>query len=272
VALPPLQSERPQHQTEHDEYLGTVLQTLESVGLGAFIRGENTADMVELQPKDLDTVRPSYFKADGTTPRDGYTQSEAMRQDERRQEFRYEEEAKAAKLARITADKSALLARMVTAAVGKHAGLLARLRAGNEMKHEQVKPDGSKETVSSKYLFDGVGMMNDFIAYLKKAVRADEVDFHMDGHDRRNAPVSSQNPLPDMATPEQLTARAHGNHDWEAQRAPRLQQVQVHGHRPQPLHGASAAGLPSSDTRGHPTRDDHQNPTFGNDYSQVQGT
>lgn len=49
-------------------------------------------------------------------------------------------------LARITADKSALLARMVTSAVGKHAGLLARLRlrlrlrAGNEMKHEQTKP------------------------------------------------------------------------------------------------------------------------------------
>eukprot|EP00962_Isochrysis_galbana_P009246 scaffold2588_cov113-Isochrysis_galbana.AAC.1 len=73
-----------------------------------------------------------------------------MRQDERRQEFRYEEEAKAAKLARITADKSALLARMVTAAVGKHAGLLARLRVGNEMKHEQVKPDGSKETLTAR--------------------------------------------------------------------------------------------------------------------------
>jgi len=180
VALPILQSERPQHQTEHDEYLGTVLQTLESVGLGAFIRGENTADMVELQPKDLDTVRPSYFQPDGATPRDGYSLSEAMRQEERRQEFRYEEQAKAAKLTRITADKSALLARMVTVAVGKHAGLLARLRSGNEMKHEQTKADGTKETVSSKYLFDGVGMMNDFLAYLKRAVRADEVDFHMD--------------------------------------------------------------------------------------------
>jgi len=59
-----------------------------------------------------------------------------MRQDERRQEFRYEEEAKAAKLAHITADKSALLARMVTAAVGKHAGLsrnaLSNLQAKGE--------------------------------------------------------------------------------------------------------------------------------------------
>eukprot|EP00962_Isochrysis_galbana_P002554 scaffold687_cov119-Isochrysis_galbana.AAC.5 len=49
--------------------------------------------------------RPT-LKADGTTPSDGYTLPDAMLQDERRQEFRYEEQAKAAKLARITADKS----------------------------------------------------------------------------------------------------------------------------------------------------------------------
>jgi hypothetical protein len=159
-----------------------------------------TRDLLAYRSPDLDAIYPELVaSADGSI-----TAADVEKRRQARALQMHKSDQMDAQFQLLMANKKGILARMVTEAVEKNAsGLLQELRAKNPLV-ESVK-DAATGTVTTRnidLMYDGTGMMVDFLQWLDRDVRDDEEDFHLEV-----LTELKRHPLPNNCTESQLTAR-----------------------------------------------------------------
>jgi len=165
---------------------------------GSYVRNEMSSDLVKLQSPDLNAILPILVVGV-----DGATAATVEKRNEQRRRQQFESEKLNQEFQLAVAQKNAVLSQHLTDALQDKAyALLVSLRRKHPMHREVALADGTTEMQVMKGLYNGGDMMREFIQWLKKDVRPDEVEFHQDV-----IAEMRKHPLPDNATEEQLSER-----------------------------------------------------------------
>jgi hypothetical protein len=158
-----------------------------------------TRDLLAYRSPDLDAIYPELVaSADGSI-----TVADVEKRRQARALQKHKSDQMDAQFELQMANKKSILTRMVTEAVEKNAsGLLQELRAKNPLVESVTDPaTGTVTTWNVNLMYDGTGMMIDFLKWLDRDVRDDEEDYHLEV-----LTELKRHPLPSNGTEAQLTA------------------------------------------------------------------
>jgi len=196
--LPILRSERLE-KSELRQLRVKVLQVLQASDMKPLIDDECPQDMLALRPPDLDVLYPMLVpSADGSI-----TAADVEKRRQLRAVQEHKNEQLSAQFGRLLDKKKAILAQMLADSLEKNAaGQLEIMREANPLTKTLVTGGGATVTTRVDEMFDGVGMMKDFLHWLNRDIYDDESDFHLECLVQMRA-----HPLPADCTESQLTGR-----------------------------------------------------------------